>query len=62
MTQNEALYKPFREIQAAARNVAKISHECKVITDQEEYVAKFKHELMEVVYAWTQGESFGGIW
>ncbi|EME44493.1 hypothetical protein DOTSEDRAFT_53576 [Dothistroma septosporum NZE10] len=57
----EELAKPFREIQAQARQVAKVSMESKVVVNEEEYLQSFKPELMEVVYAWTQGASFAAI-
>jgi len=58
----EELAKPFREIQAQARQVAKVSMESKVLVNEEEYLQSFKFELMEVVYAWTHGASFATIW
>lgn len=58
----EELAKPFREIQAQARQVAKVSMESKVVVNEEEYLQSFKPELMEVVYAWTHGASFAAIW
>ena len=58
----EELAKPFREIQAQARQVAKVSMESKVLLNEEEYLQSFKFELMEVVYAWTHGASFATIW
>jgi ATP-dependent RNA helicase DOB1 len=58
----EELAKPYRDIQAQARIVAKISAESKVVVNEEEYLATFKYELMEVVYAWTHGASFATIW
>ena len=58
----EELAKPYREIQAQARTVAKISMESKVVVNEDEYLQTFKFELMEVVYAWTQGASFATIW
>ncbi|KAK3710074.1 ATP-dependent RNA helicase mtr4 [Vermiconidia calcicola] len=57
----EELAKPYREIQAQARAVAKVSMESKVLVNEEEYLQTFKYELMEVVYAWTQGASFATI-
>lgn len=59
---SEELAKPFREIQAQARIVAKISLESKVLVNEEEYLAGFKSELMEVVFAWTKGKGFAEIW
>jgi superfamily II RNA helicase len=58
----EELAKPFREIQAQARTIAKISAESKVLVNEEEYLQSFKPQLMEVVYAWTNGASFATIW
>lgn len=58
----DELAKPYRGIQAEARRIAKVSAECKVLVNEEEYVQGFKMELMEVVYAWTHGASFATIW
>jgi ATP-dependent RNA helicase DOB1 len=58
----EELAKPFREIQAQARIIAKVSQESKLKVNEEEYVESFKWQLMEVVFAWTQGKSFAEIW
>ena len=56
------LAKPFREIQAQARAVAKVSQESKLELNEDEYLAKFKYQLMEVVYVWAHGKSFAEIW
>lgn len=58
----EELAKPFRDIQAQARQVAKISAESKVVVNEEEYLQTFKPQLMEVVYSWCNGASFASIW
>ena len=58
----EELARPFREIQAQVRQVAKVSMESKVLVNEEEYLRTFKPQLMEVVYAWTKGASFATIW
>ncbi|OQO02816.1 ATP-dependent RNA helicase [Cryoendolithus antarcticus] len=55
------LIKPFKEIQAQARKIAKVSVESKVVVNEEEYVQGFKKELMEVVFAWSNGASFAAI-
>ncbi|KXT06855.1 hypothetical protein AC578_7117 [Pseudocercospora eumusae] len=57
----EELSKAYREVQAAARQVAKVSMECKVLVNEEEYLQSFKPQLMEVVYAWCHGETFAKI-
>ena len=56
------LEKPFREIEAKARIVAKVALESKLKFSEEEYMKGFKFELMEVVYAWAHGKSFAEIW
>jgi ATP-dependent RNA helicase DOB1 len=58
----EELSKPYREIQAKARIIAKVSQECKLEVNEEEYVQKLKWQLMETVYAWAQGRPFIEIW
>ena len=61
-TLRDVLAKPFREIQAKARMISKVSQESKLVLNEEEYVQRFKHQLMEVVYAWAHGKSFAEIW
>jgi ATP-dependent RNA helicase DOB1 len=56
------LDKPYRTILSKARMIAKVSNESKVAIDEEEYVAKFKYQLMETVLAWAAGKSFADIW
>lgn len=58
----EELAKPFRQVQAKARTIARVSQESKLAIKEEEYVRAFKGGLMEVVYAWAQGKSFAAIW
>ena len=58
----EELARPFREIQAKARQIAKVSQESKLPLVEDEYVTTFKYQLMEVVYAWAHGKSFAEIW
>lgn len=58
----EELAKPFREIQAQARTIAKVSQESKLALNEDEYLQGFKYQLMEVVYAWAHGKSFAEIW
>ncbi|KAK0514519.1 hypothetical protein JMJ35_003136 [Cladonia borealis] len=57
----EELARPFRQIQAKARQIAKVSQESKLPLVEDEYVATFKYQLMEVVYAWAHGKSFAEI-
>jgi ATP-dependent RNA helicase DOB1 len=58
----EELAKPFREIQAQARIIARVSQESKLEVNEDEYVQSFKFQLMEVVLAWATGKSFAEIW
>lgn len=58
----EELAKPFREIQAKARMIAKVSQESKLPVNEDEYLQTFKYQLMEVVFAWAHGTSFAEIW
>jgi ATP-dependent RNA helicase DOB1 len=58
----EELAKPFREIQAAARVVAKISQESKLAINEDDFLESFKFQLMEVVHAWAKGATFAEIW
>ena len=57
----EELARPFRELQAKARVIARVSQESKLPLNEDEYVQTFKYQLMEVVYAWAQGKSFAEI-
>ncbi|KAF2142553.1 uncharacterized protein K452DRAFT_318154 [Aplosporella prunicola CBS 121167] len=57
----EELAKPYREIQAQARIIAKISQESKLAVNEDDYLNGFKFQLMEVVYAWSKGASFADI-
>ncbi|CAF9920810.1 MAG: ATP-dependent RNA helicase mtr4 [Heterodermia speciosa] len=57
----EELAKPYREIQAKARIISKVSQESKLAVDEDEYVQGFKYQLMEVVYAWAHGKPFAEI-
>ncbi|GAB1313505.1 ATP-dependent RNA helicase mtr4 [Madurella fahalii] len=54
----EELAKPFREIQAQARIIAKVSAESKLDVNEDEYVQSLKWQLMETVLAWANGRPF----
>lgn len=58
----EELARPFREVQAKARIIAKVAQESKLPLVEDEYLQTFKYQLMEVVYAWAHGKSFAEIW
>lgn len=61
MKLSEELAKPFQNLQSQARLIAKISQESKLPVNEDEYVQKFKPQLMEVVYTWSKGTSFAAI-
>lgn len=58
----EELDKHHRVIVAKARQVAKISIESKLDLNEEEFVGKFKPQLMETVFAWANDRPFAEIW
>ncbi|KAI9815034.1 MAG: ATP-dependent RNA helicase mtr4 [Pycnora praestabilis] len=57
----DELAKPYRDVQAQARIIAKVSQESKLPLNEDEYVQGFKYQLMEVVYSWAHGSSFAQI-
>ena len=57
----EELSGPLRQMQDLARHIARISNEAKLELDEDAYVEGFKPFLMDVVYAWCKGASFGKI-
>ncbi|KAL2755286.1 hypothetical protein ACRALDRAFT_2027072 [Sodiomyces alcalophilus JCM 7366] len=57
----EELDKPYRAVVAKARQVAKVSIENKLDVNEEEFVAKFKWQLMETVHAWANNKPFAEI-
>jgi len=60
--QKTELAGPLRSLQDIARRVAEVAKESKIENmDVEEYVKKFKPDMMDVVYAWCQGKSFAEI-
>ncbi|KAJ2459291.1 ATP-dependent RNA helicase mtr4, partial [Coemansia sp. RSA 2424] len=57
----EDLAGPLRAMQESARLIAQISNECKLRVVEDEYVASFRPELMDVVNAWCRGAKFSQI-
>ncbi|XP_037957460.1 exosome RNA helicase MTR4 isoform X2 [Teleopsis dalmanni] len=55
------LAEPLRIMQDLARRIAKISRECKLPLDEDEYLEKFKPTLMDVIYNWCKGAAFASI-
>lgn len=48
-------------MQDLAKRIAKVSNECKLNIEEEEYLTKFKPYLMDVVLAWCKGSSFSQL-
>jgi ATP-dependent RNA helicase DOB1 len=48
-------------MQEVARRIAKVSQESKLNVVEDDYVKKFRPELMDVVFAWCQGAKFSQI-
>ncbi|CAG8624978.1 16736_t:CDS:10, partial [Cetraspora pellucida] len=57
----EDLYVVYRRLQEIARNIVAISVECKLQINEEEYLASFCPDMMELVHNWCQGKSFAEI-
>lgn len=51
----------FKKLQQIARNVAKVSIENQLISDEEEYVKSFNPDMVEVAYQWASGAKFSEI-
>ena len=58
----EELATPFGKIREKAKEIVRVSQECKMPLNEDEYVQSFKCELMEVVFQWCKGASFAEIW
>ena len=48
-------------VKESARRIAKVSQEAKLEVDVEEYVEKFRPNIMDVVFAWSNGATFAQI-
>ncbi|KAI1245219.1 hypothetical protein MGN70_012109 [Eutypa lata] len=57
----DELMKPFTQIQAQARIIAKVSQESKLDVNEEEYVQGLKWQLVETVYTWAKGKPFAEV-
>uniref|UniRef100_A0A060T9Q5 ARAD1D20438p n=1 Tax=Blastobotrys adeninivorans TaxID=409370 RepID=A0A060T9Q5_BLAAD len=55
------LKEPQRSLEIMARQIAKVSRESKLDISEDEYVQKFRPELMEVVYQWAKGATFAQL-
>lgn len=58
---SEDLSGALKMMQDIARQIAKVSKECKMDVDEDLYVEQFKPFLMDVVYEWAKGATFLAI-
>lgn len=49
------------QMQQTAREIAETTAECKLEIDADKYIESFNATLMDVVYQWSKGASFGTI-
>ena len=47
-----------RQMQDMARRIAKVSRECKLEMEEDDYVERFKPFMMDIVHQWCKGSSF----
>merc|ERR1711962_1799858 len=57
----ESLTRPIRQMQEAARRIAKVTEEAKMEIDVDEYLESFKPAMIDVVYSWATGSTFADI-
>lgn len=57
----EELAAPLRTMQECAKRIAKVSIECKLDLEEEEYIKQINPNLMDVVDAWCKGGTFKQI-
>ncbi|KAH7096113.1 antiviral helicase [Auriculariales sp. MPI-PUGE-AT-0066] len=57
----EELAAPLRILQETARKIAKVARESKLSVVEDDYVMKFRVELMETVLNWCRGASFADL-
>ncbi|KAJ9072343.1 ATP-dependent RNA helicase mtr4 [Entomophthora muscae] len=58
---NKKLEEPFKIVKDHARNFAKVSTECKLDLDPEDYASQLSPHLINAVYAWSRGASFAEV-
>lgn len=58
---SEDLSGALKKMQDIARQIAKVSKECKMDVDEDKYIDQFKPFLMDVVHEWSKGATFAAI-
>lgn len=54
----DELMAPLRQLQECARKIAKVSNDCGITLDENDYITSFKPHLMEITSAWCRGAKF----
>lgn len=57
----EDLEQPLKIMQDLAKRIATVSKEANLDLDEQEYIEKFRPNLMDVVYVWSRGASFADV-
>lgn len=52
---------PFRQLQEAARHVARVAEDSKITIDADDYVDTFTPSMMEATFAWSNGANFSEV-
>ncbi|RYH22910.1 RNA helicase [archaeon] len=55
------MQKPFRQLQAVAKEVAKVCVEVRLFAEEQEFVDGFVPTLVDVAYAWASGAKFSEV-
>ena len=61
MPLTDELRGPLRQLQDAARRIATVQQDSGLTVDVEEYVQKFRPDMMELVAAWCTGAKFSEL-
>lgn len=56
------MVEPLRILKETARRIGKVSLECKITLDEQEYVDSFRTEMVDIVYSWCEGAKFSEVW
>lgn len=57
----DELGQPLRQMQDLAKRIAAVSNEAKLEINEEEYINSFKPNLMDVIFAWSNGSTFAQL-
>ncbi len=57
----EDMQRPFRNLQAIIREVAKVCVEERILTEDKEYIDSFVPTMIDVTYAWVSGAKFAEV-